>query len=1465
MLRPAFEAASRAAAAAAFSRASSATTTANATAAAATSFVSLTRPRRCSPLLLIPHSRVISTTASTAAATAAAFRPSSSRRAILDPSTQPPEMPSSCPSDPFPINGLLPKETTQALAFKQKYGYDGSGVRVAILDTGVDPAALGLAGKDKMVDVVDCTGSGDVPLTDISPDSSAANAKQGTIVFKSPVTGRTLLASKDWKNPSGKWKSGTKPAFELWPKDLTNRMKAARKTAFDIELSRLQAKLQTELHAITNGSPAAAAGVEGDGAAPASKDAPAEEKPNEDSKKEKDQASNERAQKIEEIKARISVLGDLGALPDPGPILELLTWHDGTHWRTVVGGADELRTQPSSDPSAPPAVFDPSKGFEGTPRALLLADEVIDLSSKKPMADFHVERHWEESDPVSLLTYSVNHLSTRTGLDSIDAAADSSSADDDIKAISLVITAGSHASHVAGIVAARRDYVEGGEKEEDVRAHDGVAPGAQIVSLKIGDSRLGSMETQQALLRAAQAILATGCDVANLSYGEAGAFNVDNRGAFVELLRDIVIRQRDVIFVSSAGNNGPASSSVGSPGGTTSSILSVGAYVDAGNMQRAEYALIEDVPSSATTWSSRGPTSDGHVGVSIYAPGAAVTSIPRYCLQATMLANGTSMSSPSAAGCVALLVSGMKKEGIPITATRIIKAIISTGKDVNDPLGVPFIQVDKAFEYIREHKDRPDQDVEFHVSVTPSAKAPGRPGTDKRGIYLREKHETHRLNAYTLTIKPSYNKPHETERALNLQLKCAITSTASWVQTPQFVLLGGNGRSFEVRVDPTALEPGFHHARIELWDADTQFKLVDVPVTVLKPIVLPPNSFNPTVRFESVALSSGKVERRFVSVPEGATWAEVRVMTKNHALPSAKARLWLTCVQLEPHRRLNEVENSIITGLSEGETQVKKFRVRGGLTMEIVLAQMWNSRSAYELDFTIDFHGITTSQVLSGREETTLVGGEGMARVDCVSNLRVEKFTPTLSFEWRRSFVRPESSVVRPLLTARDLMPTGQHLCEAVLTYPLTLKEAGSTIKLALPMSGYMYDSSVPILIQVFEKHSKRRVWFGDVYPTKISDLAKGDYIIKVQLLGFSISALNGLRHSTLTVDQKLSKGSDIKLSIYEDHVSVFSSTKPSTFNGGSSFQLLPGEVKTLVFDTDLQGDKVPKEAQPGDLLLGEFGFDKGVSLVRYIVPPSIKKEKDETTGAAAAEKTGVAELMTGLVSQIKDDKEKKAFLERLVSEHPDNLGVLVARLEALEADKAENAAEVHAAADAILAQVDENALRLWMATKKAPESELDGEAKAEHKLNGKRKDAVLAALNAKARAVLATTQGQGQGQGPSAALPSGPLPAEAEGLYFRLRAYLGAASSAKGQPKYRQLALRYLIGRERYGQALVLARSLVKELGAGSGAEEYAELDRLRAVQGELVGKGRLGWDAIAAVVDRRRVVDSPREYAGF
>ncbi|CAM9732422.1 unnamed protein product, partial [Sphacelaria rigidula] len=149
----------------------------------------------------------------------------------------------------------------------------------------------------------------------------------------------------------------------------------------------------------------------------------------------------------------------------------------------------------------------------------------------------------------------------------------------------------------------------------------------------------------------------------------------------VDIAREAVCKHR-VVFVASAGNNGPGLTTSGAPGGTTPDILSVGAYASP-SLMSASFSLRESLEGGNFTWTSAGPTADGDIGVSVMAPGGAISPVPNWTLQKKQLMMGTSMASPNCAGVVALLLSGMKQK-FPTAKTsvhsRVRRALENTAK-----------------------------------------------------------------------------------------------------------------------------------------------------------------------------------------------------------------------------------------------------------------------------------------------------------------------------------------------------------------------------------------------------------------------------------------------------------------------------------------------------------------------------------------------------------------------------------------------------------------------------------------------------------------------------------------------------------------------------------------------------------------------------------------------------------------
>ncbi|EKX54447.1 tripeptidyl peptidase II [Guillardia theta CCMP2712] len=1058
---------------------------------------------------------------------------------------------------PFPKEGILPKAETEASKFIEEHPeWDGRGIKVAIFDTGVDPGAAGLLvtsdGRPKMIDVVDCTGSGDVDTSEV------VELKEGETTITG-LSGRTLnLGSRTC--PSGKFHLGLKRAYELFPRPLVKRVKEERKESFLVKQQEAVAAAQAALREWEK----------------------SHKSPNDKEKKER----KDLEQVVDALKEAMEQYSD------PGPAFDCVVYSDGERWR-----------------------------------ALIDFQESGDLQEVKALATFREEREFVTLSSVRGVRDHSVLLNVCVGIFQ----------EGDL--LSIVCEAGSHGTHVAGIVAANFP---------DDPKLNGIAPGAQIVSCKIGDSRLGSMETGTSLIRALKVAKDNGCQLINLSYGES--FVHDKSGRVPELINEFV-NKHGIIFVCSAGNNGPALSTVGAPACMSSSFISVGAFVSPGMME-VEYSLRETLASTNYTWSSRGPSPDGNLGVTICAPGGAIAPVPTWTLQGKQLMNGTSMSSPNCCGGLALILSALLSGAASWTPASIRRVIQNSALKVEgiEPwaLGPGLLQVDKAFQHFKAHQNR---SVAFDVPI--DVVVPAR--DDARGLYLRDLSEVSEVFAANLFASPKFHDECDNRQKVAFEVKVSVKSTASWCEVPNFLMLNASGKGFEARVDPSSLPTGAHFCEILGFDSECPSlgPIFRFPVTVIKPMTIPPGDFS--LSLPAQRYLPGTLDRHFLSVPRGATWAEFTVKPKqlegNHMLV-------LHCLQVLPSSPVtsrNPSELDKYLRLKPFTNVTERVSVRGGVTLEVCMCKWWASIGEVEVDIEIVFHGVEVSS------EVLAIGSAEPVSLFLSAPLRSETISLSSKLTHLRKLLRPTKSSINVRSPERDLLPNNRQIYEMELSYSFeqTEKEAVKVTPRA-SMFEVLYDSPLDSQLWMIFDSNSQLMGSGDGLHTYDVSLPKGKYSLRLQLRHDSKSLLDSLKSLVLCLDFALAK---------ELSCRAFASYGAAITNGEklSKKTLTRGE-RVRVFFTG-PSDKVAG-GKPGDVLLGSIacGEVKNACRVQVLLPPEESKEeqdKDESSKKKTPEERQAEQMLEAKIKVLKSLREDKmpsefeALAKELRAENPKNVQVL--------------------------------------------------------------------------------------------------------------------------------------------------------------------------------------------------------------
>ncbi|MCK4659034.1 MAG: S8 family serine peptidase [Phycisphaerae bacterium] len=421
---------------------------------------------------------------------------------------------------------------------------------------------------------------------------------------------------------------------------------------------------------------------------------------------------------------------------------------------------------------------------------------------------------------------------------------------------------GAHGTHVAGIAAGCRINNQDG--------FNGVAPGAKLMGLKIGKNSVGGVSSTAAIKRALEyaARYAREHDVqvvCNLSFGVESV--LEGNSGIDQAINKILRKNPHLIFCTSAGNEGPGVSSVGTPSAATEAIC-VAALL-APDSARDAMAIDIDRPV-LTTFSARGGELDKP---DLAVPGWCTSTVPRWVKDADYWP-GTSMASPYAAGLCALLISDAQARhpGVKIRAWDVRRALCLTASPVADAteLGIGYGMPDlpAAADLLNQLVSTAQNDplVGYEISTPCPHTHEGKARSAYwRGTYF----PTDKPQVFT--ISPLFAPGVDASAKTSFTRQFELRSTVGWCRLTQQQIYLRSEQEARVAVEYLADQlaaPGLYVGAVEaLADGRVAFRLLN---TIVVPYRFTAEG-NFMRSFKDQVAKGWKSQRYFLAVPPGAS------------------------------------------------------------------------------------------------------------------------------------------------------------------------------------------------------------------------------------------------------------------------------------------------------------------------------------------------------------------------------------------------------------------------------------------------------------------------------------------------------------------------------------------------------------------------------------------------------------------
>ncbi|MGB5529865.1 MAG: S8 family serine peptidase [Ignavibacteriaceae bacterium] len=510
----------------------------------------------------------------------------------------------------------------------------------------------------------------------------------------------------------------------------------------------------------------------------------------------------------------------------------------------------------------------------------------------------------------------------------------------DEKIVTFHFDDGSHGTHVAGI--AGGNHIGGIDL-------NGIAPGAKMISLKLGNNLYSGGATvtesmKKAYLYADKISKETNVPcIINMSFGIGS--EIEGHAEMEAFLENLTNENPYLYICLGSGNEGPGISTPGLPS-ASNAVFSSGAILTQ-EVGRDLYGatLNRDV---ILYFSSRG----GEVSKpDVCSPGACTSTVPNWTKWDRFW--GTSMAAPYSAGVMSLLLSAAVKEypGVKIPSQLLYKAIreSATHMDGYNQLdqGHGYINAINAYKLLKKYID--DGEINKFETYSISSTAPNFPFERAPNLYLRNGSFVKDENTFSYVIKRNnFNEVDKFYRSYILE------SDSDWlipIQKKTYIR-NNQATTVNVKFDKKKMQkPGLNTARITAYrDDKSRFPEFEMLATVVIPYTFSAEN-NYTLNWNSKKIEQGLIDHYFIELPAGQTAMNIKLSSVKNEYARVRFHLF------DPDGI--GIDVSPVLHTLDGETEVEEnyFNLKPGV-YEVDVQGYFLAKDTSTYDLSIQFYGI---------------------------------------------------------------------------------------------------------------------------------------------------------------------------------------------------------------------------------------------------------------------------------------------------------------------------------------------------------------------------------------------------------------------------------------------------------------------------------------------------------------------------